>query len=92
MAFPLLCRRIIAAAYVMASKWDREEEWRGLLQQAAKKASKNLLDTLADIAIRDDKIVSGEGYSVALCCCPHHAATNHSPASQIQRASPLFAA
>ncbi|PRW20459.1 splicing arginine serine-rich 15 [Chlorella sorokiniana] len=36
--------------------WEREEEFRSLLRRAAKKATKELLDSLADIAIRDDKV------------------------------------
>ena len=38
--------------------WEREDEFRTALQKAAKKASKELIDTIADIAVRDDKVVS----------------------------------
>lgn len=37
--------------------WEREDEFRSLLRRAAKKATKDILDSLADIAIRDDKLV-----------------------------------
>ena len=43
------------------AKWEREEEWRGLLHKAAKKASRDSIDTLADIAVRDDKMVRARG-------------------------------
>ncbi|PSC69158.1 splicing arginine serine-rich 15 [Micractinium conductrix] len=36
--------------------WGREEQFRGLLQKAARKASRESIDTIADIAIRDDKV------------------------------------
>lgn len=38
--------------------WEREEQFRSLLHRAAKKASREMIDTIADIAVRDDKVVS----------------------------------
>ncbi|KAI3430378.1 hypothetical protein D9Q98_004973 [Chlorella vulgaris] len=38
------------------SGWPREAEWRELLRRASKQATRDLLDTLADIAVRDDKL------------------------------------
>lgn len=35
--------------------WEREAEFRALLQRCAAKASREGLETLADIAVRDDK-------------------------------------
>jgi hypothetical protein len=50
--------------------WEREEEFRTGLQKAAKKASKDVIDTIADIAVRDDKVVSPQrcrgGASISL--------------------------
>lgn len=46
-------------------RWEREDEWRDLLQRASSKATKALLDTLADIAVQDDKLVRGVGHAVA---------------------------
>lgn len=40
--------------------WEREDEFRSLLRRAAKKATKDILDSLADIAIRDDKLVGAQ--------------------------------
>jgi hypothetical protein len=39
------------------SSWEHEQEWRGLLVQAAKSAKKELVEHLADLAVRDDKVV-----------------------------------
>ncbi|KAL4449023.1 hypothetical protein ABPG77_007740 [Micractinium sp. CCAP 211/92] len=36
--------------------WEREEQFRSLLHRAAKKASREMIDTIADIAVRDDKV------------------------------------
>jgi hypothetical protein len=41
----------------MSVKWEKEAEWRQLLQRAAKKATRDSVDTLADMAVRDDKVV-----------------------------------
>lgn len=49
--------------------WEREEEFRALLRRCATKASKDKLDTLADIAVRDDKHVS-RADAVAGVGCP----------------------
>ncbi len=52
--------------------WEREEQFRSLLHRAAKKASREMIDTIADIAVRDDKVVSGCRRSLPLCR-PHSA-------------------
>ncbi len=53
--------------------WEREEEFRSLLRRAATKATKDMLDTIADIAIRDDKVVGCQRCAglLGLCrrCC-----------------------
>lgn len=36
--------------------WEREAEFRALLQRCASKASREGLETLADIAVRDDRV------------------------------------
>lgn len=63
--------------------WEREEEFRGLLRRAAGKASKELLDTLADIAVRDDKVVS-RGLGTA-CNGQHRAAERLCPGAPLRR-------
>lgn len=48
------------------SGWEREAEFRSLLQKVSAKATKDALDTVADIAVRDDKVVC---YPVLPCRC-----------------------
>lgn len=60
--------------------WEREEQFRSLLHRAAKKASREMMDTIADIAIRDDKVVSRWAAAPCLPLCCKSSSVAHSAA------------
>lgn len=66
------------------SGWAREDEFRDLLHKAASKATTRILDDIAALAIRDDKVVrrGGRGGASTLvhCACFFFCLLRHPPA------------